>query len=133
MSKVECPCCGETDQKLFHRSSTNSSGFQSYCIACIKFKNIENKYGLTPEQYTLMRVDQRDCCKICGSHASEHVRGLHVDHNHSTGDVRGLLCGNCNKGLGNFKDQPVLLLKALEYLITYGNAPLSQKGETDGT
>mgnify|MGYP001585018387 CR=1 FL=1 len=55
-------------------------------------------------------------CKICNVHQKELKHQLGVDHNHTTGKVRGLLCGSCNKGLGLFKDSIELLLKASYYL-----------------
>jgi hypothetical protein len=59
---------------------------------------------------------------ICGTHADDvpHTSFKHnplvIDHDHTTGEVRGLLCPTCNAGLGHFKDSPELLLKAALYL-----------------
>lgn len=59
-----------------------------------------------------MVTQQNGCCAICGN----PTPALEIDHNHTTGDVRELLCGLCNRGLGNFKDDPERLLKAVEYV-----------------
>ena len=56
-------------------------------------------------------------CKICGKHQSELTLSLNVDHCHITGKIRGLLCGNCNKALGLFKDNTKSLKNAINYLI----------------
>lgn len=75
-------------------------------------------YGLTDEQYQAMLEKQEGRCSICGtapkSPATKYV--LHVDHDHETGHIRGLLCPHCNHGLGKFKDSVELLQKAIDYL-----------------
>lgn len=77
-------------------------------------------YGITEEEYDKRREQQKYSCAICGVHEdvwfSERQRRLYVDHDHVTGKVRGLLCGNCNTGLGNFKDSKESLNKAMSYL-----------------
>lgn len=77
----------------------------------IALRTIEKKYGLTPEQFDDLKKKQEDRCAICGDPAP-----LSVDHDHQTNEVRGLLCRKCNWGLGQFRDDPALLLKAAEYL-----------------
>jgi hypothetical protein len=74
---------------------------------------LRHKFGLTPEGYMQLLAAQGEKCKICGK--SEHRR-LSVDHDHVTGKLRGLLCNACNRGIGMFKDDPELLLKAIDYL-----------------
>lgn len=69
--------------------------------------------GLTEEQYETMLTEQKGRCAICGMEPSGR---LHVDHDHDAGTARGLLCTNCNPGLGFFRDDPVLLRRAAEYL-----------------
>jgi hypothetical protein len=74
----------------------------------------QKHYGLTPEQVVDMRAVG---CAICGRSTSEGRWGnLHIDHDHKTGRVRGVLCSECNHGLGKFKDDPGLLRKAVAYL-----------------
>lgn len=63
-----------------------------------------------------MLVAQDHACAICEAPTWEHQKRLHVDHDHATGAVRGLLCSTCNLALGGFKDSPQLLESALRYL-----------------
>lgn len=77
------------------------------------------RYNLTLEELLTMKVEQNSRCKICGKHESETPRkSLCVDHDHTTGKVRGLLCESCNQGLGLFYDNPDNLKNALEYLLS---------------
>jgi hypothetical protein len=73
------------------------------------------QYGFTVEEYEDLLASQQGVCAICGGPPG--ARSLHVDHDHQTGENRGLLCHNCNIGLGNFRDDPDLLLAAAAYLI----------------
>lgn len=71
-------------------------------------------YGLRPGEYDARFRDQKGLCAIC-EQPSERV--LHVDHDHATGKVRGLLCTHCNRGLGAFRDSILDLRRAIEYLV----------------
>lgn len=71
------------------------------------------KYGITKEQYDALLTKQSGRCKICESQLGCDLR---VDHNHETGEIRGLLCPNCNSGLGLFKEDPQRLENAIAYL-----------------
>lgn len=77
-------------------------------------------YGLTLEQFASMQSDQKGLCLICDNPFGDNPKNMHIDHCHSTGKVRGLLCHSCNIGLGKFKDDPELLTKAIEYLKRHG-------------
>lgn len=83
------------------------------------FNAIKRKYGITKEAYLRMAENQGNKCKICGE---PDTRRLHLDHNHSTGQVRDLLCNECNLGIGYFKDNTALLLKVIEYLDRHNNS-----------
>jgi len=71
------------------------------------------RYGVTPEQYQAMLDGQDNRCAIC---LEEFAKRPHVDHDHATGKVRGLLCPNCNSMLGRVRDSPETLQRAVEYL-----------------
>lgn len=76
--------------------------------------NLKKKYGITLEDYERMLKRFDGGCWICGRKPKK--RRLCVDHNHKTGEVRGLLCYKCNYGLPWFSDSPELLLNASKYL-----------------
>ena len=73
-------------------------------------------YGLSLPDFNAMAAAQGNRCAICGSPDPRDKRGWHVDHDHETSRVRGLLCSACNRGLGGFRDDTEALLKAIEYL-----------------
>ena len=75
---------------------------------------LRSKYGISAEEYDEMLLEQGGVCVICSAEPGK--RRLSVDHCHSEGHVRGLLCQNCNAGLGMFQDNPDLLLAAANYL-----------------
>ena len=77
---------------------------------------LKRKYKLTPEEVVAMIEEQEGCCAICGLYRGEK---LVIDHNHTTGKVRALLCTGCNTGLGLFGDDEELLNKARSYLLYY--------------
>lgn len=86
---------------------------------------LKRKYGITLLEYHELIAEQNFRCAICGRLASEErYKRLHVDHCHETESVRGLLCTNCNNGIGRFMDSPELLMAAADYL--------TKKGVLDG-
>lgn len=79
----------------------------------------QSRYGLTDGAFKQMLDEQANTCAICDfvfSTEGGKVSAAHVDHCHISGDIRGLLCSNCNKAIGLLKDSPVLLERAAEYL-----------------
>ena len=79
-------------------------------------KALQKKFGITLEDYNQMFADQEGHCAICGVHQLDVSLTFAVDHDHKTGEVRGLLCRHCNVGLGHFRDDTTLLAKAIAYL-----------------
>lgn len=101
----KCSGCGETDQAKFRATRTK-------CRACELRRDRLKHYG--PDVVAILEShDGR--CDICRKDLKPG-RGTHVDHCHATGAIRGVLCGNCNRGIGMFQDRPELLLSAAEYL-----------------
>lgn len=93
--------------KLFNRRTVPRSE--------VNRRQVLKQYGLTPETYEEMRVSQGGVCAICRKAQTGKI-GLVVDHDHVTGRVRGLLCTNCNTGLGKFGDSLLTLESACAYL-----------------
>ena len=78
--------------------------------------NLNRNYSITIEEYNEMLVKQDSKCLGCGIHQSELKCKLAVDHNHTTGKIRGLLCRKCNLILGNAGDSPQILDNLAKYL-----------------
>ncbi|MER5701995.1 endonuclease VII domain-containing protein [Micromonospora sp. NPDC002296] len=122
-----CPACGETKVlENFPRNRAARSGYGRYCKPCHNAKGQETKqrlYGGTREYHLRRRYgigqkesdelldEQGGACAICGGADPQHL-----DHDHRTGWVRGILCFNCNGGLGQFRDSPTRLARAITYL-----------------
>jgi protein-arginine kinase activator protein McsA len=78
----------------------------------VKNGRFKRLYGITLEQYLKMKDKQNGCCATCG----KEPETLCVDHDHTTGKVRGLLCSNCNRALGFLQDNIDILRQAVKYL-----------------
>ncbi|MFB6568364.1 endonuclease VII domain-containing protein [Streptomyces noursei] len=76
---------------------------------------LRHLYGIGRDDYEALLRKQRGCCAICGEPPAERRR-LHVDHHHGNSAIRGLLCGNCNRGLGYLCDNPEIVLRAADYV-----------------
>ncbi len=114
----QCPECGE-EKKFVLRKDTGK--YRPKCADCHKKycvnANLKNNYGITLEDYDRMFEEQNGKCAICDT---EEYGGtgyrFSVDHNHTTGTVRALLCGNCNTGIGLLQEDPAVLAAAIPYL-----------------
>ena len=131
-----CRKCGinarnKDDLELFVKDSKSRFGRYNLCKKCHASadsnKKANNslekrvkKFGITVDEYNNFISTQNNCCAICGTNKDDfNGRGnnFHIDHCHSTNKVRGLLCNNCNTGLGQFKDNVQNLKNAIQYLI----------------
>jgi hypothetical protein len=122
-----CPRCGETKTLAdFARNRSAKSGYGSYCKPCHNSVVAENRqknhggarsfwlnrrYRVDAAQVAWMVLQQGGVCALCTSGKPEHV-----DHDHRTKRVRGILCFNCNRGLGKFGDDVELMSRAVDYL-----------------
>lgn len=120
-----CPKCTEVKElSQFYKSKEHWTGRASYCIDCYRrmYKihgrtseyRLTKRYGITSAQLAAMLNAQSNKCLICQGDLDRP----HIDHNHQTGQIRGILCHWCNTGLGMFKDNPEFLESAIRYLQT---------------
>jgi len=83
-------------------------------------KHLRRTFGITPEQYDVLLVQQGRGCAICGK---KDDRKLSIDHCHKCNKIRGLLCNRCNRALGQLRDDPQLLRNAASYLEKHYDQP----------
>lgn len=100
------PCCLEYNKRT-DKATKAESGRRSH---------LRNKYGITLEQYNDMLKKQKECCAICSRHQSEFKTRLAVDHNHATGEIRGLLCSYCNHRIVGRHRNGDLLRRIADYV-----------------
>ena len=121
-----CPDCDAIKPlEDFPRSKAGRGGFGSYCKPChndlgkaslarcsgSREYYLRRRYGIGQAEFDAMLWQQGGVCAICRTPGPQHV-----DHDHRTGEVRGILCFNCNGGLGQFRDDPGYLAGAITYL-----------------
>ena len=147
-----CPKCGQAKPLSDFAVRKDTGKPRTHCRECLSkanlaryhsrpetqeahvraaYKHSLKRYGLSVERYEQMLDEQGHVCAICGDPETTGRR-LAVDHDHSTGQVRALLCQACNTALGKFRDSPALLLKAAEYLNSHSRekAPCSDTSST---
>lgn len=133
-----CKACDSNKLKTeFHNDASSKRGHAYYCKSCATSKsrkwhkdntdNVEykqarrdsyfkNKYNLSLEERISLLREQEGACAICHIPLNPFGNYTHTDHDHLTGKVRGILCTNCNRGLGHFKDNMKFLENAVNYL-----------------
>lgn len=93
---------------------------EGYDQAAQRRRNLKAHYGMSDEDFSEMLGEQMGCCKGCGcSFRMSKPLGAdtcHIDHDHKTGKVRGLLCSNCNSALGHVKDSPATMRRLAAYV-----------------
>ena len=138
MKEKRCSKCGETKlatAEFFYRDSTKSTRLRGDCkVCCGKYDRIRNKtpkriaydkaksrrikYGVADEWVQERLELQKGICPVCESdlHDPALKKGFSIDHDHDTGEVRGILCHRCNAGIGHLLDDPHVLKNAYVYL-----------------
>lgn len=119
---TRCKMEKEATLEFFPPHNKKKSGLDSWCRSCRanyrneicrgRFRNV-----ISDENLKKLKAEI-DECVICGSKEK-----LVVDHDHNTQKIRGLLCNHCNRGLGHFRDDPMLLEFARQYLLASENNP----------
>jgi HD-GYP domain-containing protein (c-di-GMP phosphodiesterase class II) len=131
MKKVCSKCKEEKDLLEFHKNKSAKSGVHHYCKKCNSVQRkrtynydqsrkirILNSYKINIDDVQKIYILQNKKCKICKTEnpSVSNYGGLHIDHCHVTGEVRGLLCNSCNILLGLAKDNISILNSAIDYL-----------------
>jgi hypothetical protein len=134
----KCPKCRKNKQaNKFHRNRNTHDGLAVVCAEChskvqkesrtrplvidrIRRKRLLSRYGITLECFNEMLAVQNGCCAVCPTILVVDGKGCsqnsaNVDHDHETGEVRGLLCWSCNRRLGYLETRPDLNAKLLSY------------------
>lgn len=116
-SGVPCKHGHTAQRRVSNRSCTECNKKWAKEMSPQRRKNhkLKSLYGISLEEYNKINESQNNVCAICKSPCNIK-KILSVDHDHNTSFVRGLLCHNCNTGLGNFKDSEQLLAAAIKYL-----------------
>lgn len=118
---IECRLKKSRASQKLLRESGEQVLLNKKWYANVRKRILKTRYGMTVEEYDALAELQNNLCAICGNpETTKHKKGtakrLCVDHDHSSGKLRQLLCHNCNCGLGRFFDDPERLEKAVEYL-----------------
>ena len=79
---------------------------------------LRNFFGISPEDFQKLLEAQEYRCAICKERLGDNPRDRHLDHDHSSGWIRGILCPGCNHGIGQFKEDIVRMQEAIEYLVS---------------
>lgn len=133
-----CTTCGEEKPlSEFHKKKSTKSGYHGSCKVCKQTyekekyadpevrarmrerqadRSLERLYGITREKYNELLAAQKHSCAICERHESEFKTRLAVDHNHISGEIRGLLCNFCNRRLVGRHRDGNLLRKIADYV-----------------
>lgn len=99
------------------KECTAANRKKRYCANKNRKNNMEKNFGKgVLDVYQKLFDEQKGVCDICKSPENGRYKHLSVDHCHDTGKIRGLLCNNCNRGIGLLKDNSELLKNALEYI-----------------
>ena len=127
-------CHIEKPLSEYYKTTDRKSGHKTICKTCIKSEptsekkkqymkayskkySLKSKYNLTEEDYQELLIKQNHKCAICGIDQEELPnKKLYVDHDHETGQVRELLCHNCNVSLGLLKESVFTLTNAIAYI-----------------
>lgn len=114
-------------QQALHQQRMQDPAYREAYERRYRDKRLMRYYGITLATWEDMLAQQNGMCGICGDVLDlSRINRIHVDHDHATNKVRGLLCYHCNVGLGSFHDDPKRLRGAIAYLNHHSNAPLVQ-------
>jgi hypothetical protein len=133
-------CRGIKLHKDFHNQKSGRGGLASWCKVCAgengksyharnrgkpcyekkrRDTQLKHKYGIDSDEYSNILKSQGGKCDVCRVKLIDRGTHTHLDHDHKSGKIRGILCTNCNRGLGHFQDNALTLGRAIQYLEKY--------------
>ena len=115
---ISCKVCNKPKtEDEFYKKDRATGRLDSTCKACRISMHREKILGVTDKMYWEMYHKQEGRCGICHRRMySKRYKNFCVDHNHTTGVIRGLLCHNCNRAIGMLRDDPVALRRAIRWV-----------------
>jgi len=139
-----CAKCKQSKNRdEFHKDSSSARGATYYCKECAnatsrkhharrmktdrRYKESKResylrfKYGIGCEEYEELLSKQDHTCAVCGKELKSRGGHTHLDHDHITGKIRGMLCTNCNRGIGHLQESITVLEAAVVYLKEHNN------------
>lgn len=114
MYQHNCKLCFNKKKRDYYHKHHSNSTFKKKKQNTHLTGHLRRNYGITREDYDAMVESQNGTCYVC--HQDNGERRLHVDHNHTTGEVRKLLCSPCNTALGMSKENKNILQKLIDYI-----------------
>jgi hypothetical protein len=111
-----CSCCSKEKKINKFRYRKDRGYYDTICIRCKRIKYIVRTYNVSERK--AIELHNTNNCAICGDVVSGSKQ--HVDHNHTTGEVRGILCNNCNRAIGYFNEDINKMKNAINYLTKHG-------------
>ena len=113
-----CKYCGNVKpESEFYKKDRKTGRMDSTCKACRIIQSRERTLGVTDSDYWKLYHNQGGRCGICRRRIySKRYKAFCVDHKHDTGEIRGLLCHNCNRAIGMLQDDPVAIKRAADWV-----------------
>lgn len=112
----KCRDCKNLKSKEYYKKSKVNETIARPEGYCPRNNHLKRSYGISVTQYNQLLEQQNHCCAVCGKHESEEKKSLAVDHNHITGEIRGLLCNYCNHRLVGRHRDGNLLRRIADYI-----------------
>jgi len=145
-----CKSCGQNKSpQYFHKDTSSKRGHTYYCKECANSRSrawtaankhsvsyrqkkhnayYKHMYGISLDERIALLNSQGSKCAICRCPLDHTGGNTHTDHCHTTGKVRGILCTNCNRGLGHFQENQEFLMQAVKYLQTHTENGTQKEG-----
>ena len=119
--------CRECSRRMSRENYDKAKAGRKYRASAdkIRDKRLRAKFGISLAEYRDKLIEQGAICPGCGATPEMNGKDFAVDHNHSTGEIRGLLCGRCNSAIGFLRENENIALNIIQYLRRWNGVPLN--------